>query len=385
MDYLKSDTCFSGLDSNSYSVLLTERTKMKTATLFLLLVTTTCLLLASKGTTAFEYAAEFTILLDNDNARERWEDVVIAYQQQIRDIIPVIRNNINNNDLRNTLLNINENNIGEYVGNPYKDEIIGIAERLNGVTVGDIVMINVYYEIAVYGNLFSKNTSIACTGIVASDDDSVLHGRNLDYDMYQLLKNMVVTVKFMKDGQLSYVGTTFAGYIGLLTGLKPKRYTISLNERREHLNGHDNAWIGNLDTSVAFAIRTMLSEDDLYYEHAKGLMEDAELSSPCYIIMGGVKKGEGAVITKSMNVDSTVIDLSTENEWFVVQTNFDQGHLNDNRIDAVNSLRDKCDGKATYHCLRRVMTTHPVKNVRTIYTVIMTATTPFTYQSIIYN
>ncbi len=61
-------------------------------------------------------------------------------------------------------------------------------------------------------------------------DGSFYHGRNLDYGVPGL-QNIAVNVNFTSKGQTVYQGTTYAGYVGLLTGMKPGAFSLSIDER----------------------------------------------------------------------------------------------------------------------------------------------------------
>ena len=55
---------------------------------------------------------------------------------------------------------------------------------------------------------------------VTSHSGTILHVRNLDYGIPDL-QNVTVNVDFTQKGSVVYRGTTFVGYVGLLTGVRP--------------------------------------------------------------------------------------------------------------------------------------------------------------------
>ena len=151
---------------------------------------------------------------------------------------------------------------------PYNYEMMGISELIPGVSVADVLLGNVLYEVTA----FSKRlNSKACTSIVAqASNGSIFHGRNLDYNMVGFLRNMTITVDFTRSGKTIYTGSTYAGYIGLLTGQKPHAYTISLDER-----DRGQFWMNALSALadggkavVSFHIRDALANEDFGYEDA---------------------------------------------------------------------------------------------------------------------
>ena len=98
-----------------------------------------------------------------------------------------------------------------------------MAEYLadTGITLGELVAMNVLYDLTDFArdpsflgsmNLptFAKQLNrtllpppLGCTSIVAADDDGqILHGRNLDYGMTELLKNATILVDFVRGGKV---------------------------------------------------------------------------------------------------------------------------------------------------------------------------------------
>ena len=71
-----------------------------------------------------------------------------------------------------------------------------------------------------------------CSSIlVRKVDGSVILGRNLDYFLKDNIRDLAVTVHFYRSDELLYTGVTFASYFGIITGLKPNSFAISLNQR----------------------------------------------------------------------------------------------------------------------------------------------------------
>lgn len=105
--------------------------------------------------------------------------------------------------------------------NPYRDEVLGIAEVLD-VPLGNLVFLNLFYEMSRF-----------CTSIVAQTEDNkdLYHARNLDFGqlfvwdiaaqswgLTEALKKVSVNINFFKNGKLLFKGSTLAGHVGVLTG-----------------------------------------------------------------------------------------------------------------------------------------------------------------------
>ncbi|ETN82920.1 hypothetical protein NECAME_17606, partial [Necator americanus] len=84
----------------------------------------------------------------------------------------------------------------------------------------------------------------------------------------------------------------------------------------------------------------VLSSSDTY-ESALNHLSNRHLFSPSYIIIGGRQAGEGAIISRNRMKAADVITLS-ENQWFLVETNFDhwEKDMDKRRITAVKRLSD---------------------------------------------
>jgi hypothetical protein len=112
-------------------------------------------------------------------------------------------------------------------------EMEGIA-KATGIAVGYIWLMNMMYELTGY-----------CTSLVAQDQDgTVYHGRNLDFGIFmgtdavthswkltQLLRDILVNVRFMRGGQELYNSTTYAGFVGLLSGSRKGAFSITVDTR----------------------------------------------------------------------------------------------------------------------------------------------------------
>ena len=329
-------------------------------------------------------AKRFVINLDL-SPKERWAEVVDTYKSNLEYILKEIKM-ILPQALINGVSKIGEK-IEDHVPYPYNQEIVGIADRLDGVNKGDILLANIIYEITAFYKGKKNSGVMACTSIVAETlNGTIFHGRNLDYSIVKFIENMTVTLDFQKEGKTSYTGTTFAGFVGLLTGQKPHKYTISMDERdkgRLWMNALQ-ALSDGLHAVVSFHIRDALDHEDFGFDDAIVFLADKSLIAPCYIIVGGVKPREGVVITRDRIalLDQWRID-SSEGRWYVLETNYDHWTTpppdDDRRDPAIHAMdamtRVKLNGPALFN----ILSTPPVFNDHTAYTVIMSASHPELY------
>ena len=311
----------------------------------------------------------YTINLDA-SPEERWKEVATDYKDEIKafsdSFIQLLGDSMK-------LLAIIGADLGKYFPEPYASEIKCFVKYTN-MTPGEMVFWNMYYELTAFGNYH------ACTSIVAkTPSGTIIHGRNLDYN-FHLLRSMIITVDFQQSGQTVYTGTTFAGYVGLLTGQKPNKFTVSLDERNNggwYQNELEAFKVGT-NGLLAFKVRDTLADPKADFEKAVNTLFTSELIAPVYIILGGLNGDEGAVIThnRSSGIDIWRLN-STESRWYLVETNYDHWNpppSSDNRRDpAMNAMNNIGQGNIDVNSLYKVLSTPPVLNSGTIYTVIMSA------------
>ena len=279
---------------------------------------------------------------------------------------------------------------------PYGDELRGLAE-VTEIPVGELFLFNLAYDITAH-----------CTSIVAqSSDGKLLHARNLDMPggpQFQAVlttaRKETFTVHFQRGGETVYSGITIAGAIGLFTGQKPNSFTITINERRT-----GSMWTNILTllrdhpgSSLSFLVRDALADPDINYQGVLNRMIYIPTIASCYVIIGGTKAGEGAVISrdrreavKPFSNGTWKLDDSRD-IWYLLQTNNDHwtkppniepsGH---DDLTKSSYEREVAGNKAMVEMrqpnlspqgLMNVLSTDPVLNKHTLYTTIMTAADP---------
>lgn len=248
-----------------------------------------------------------------------------------------------------------------------REEIKAAAEQ-TGVAMESFVVLSFFYELRAY-----------CTSLlVKQPDGSFLHGRNLDYVVPKAMRELVANIEFQRNGHLLYRATTFIGYFGILTGVKPGAFAISLDQRVP--NGSiwrniANAAIGK--TGNTFAIRKAFETFETYEETVKYLCE-VPLITDSYYIVSGVTELQGAVITRFKHGLVDIRSISPTN-WYLVETNYDPWArdpvLDSRRTKAEEQLQVLGAGNVSPSQVWAVLSTPPVFNIRTIYTTVMSAKT----------
>lgn len=265
----------------------------------------------------------------------------------------------------------------------YRDEVIAIYRFLteHGFkewTLGQVTMVQLFYEV-----------EDACTSIVAQHPNgTIFHGRNLDYGLPGL-ENFTAQIRFTNKGVPVAQGTMYVGYLGLLTGqrLNPDgtgAWGISLDQRfygekvipyiptvKEMLAGVQN---------VGFFLRdTIINEES--YAAALPKLQNVAIPAPAYLIVSGLNKDEGVIITRDRNGTSKAwgtgrgfwpLDTAS-GAWYRLETNFDNWEpLTDGRRKHAHEGMDALGAQGvTLDGIFKVLSTPPVLASDTTYTALM--------------
>ena len=336
-------------------------------------------------------APRHSINLDK-KPEERWTELALQYSTEIRDLISQILSFAENFLPESVLETIKRMNL-DLVNDlpyPYGAELLGIARAVN-LTTAEALVSNLVYELT--GFEFSSGKGIrACTSVVAqASNGTIYHMRNLDYEFMETLNKFTVEVSFMENDKVSYTGTTFVGYVGLLTGQKPHRFSVSLNQRNK------GAWWMNLMQMLmsgthgiaSLLIRDILSDPFTDFKSAVNTLSSTPLIASSYIIVGGVNPGEGVVITRGRPRATDMWWLGSNHTWFLLETNYDHWEMpprwDDRRHPGNKAMMEMGQENVTVGALWKVMSTAPVKNDGTIYSVVMCAGIPEVYSTRIWD
>ncbi|XP_030922553.1 acid ceramidase isoform X2 [Geospiza fortis] len=274
----------------------------------------------------------YVINLDLPPSR-RWDDLMRDKKTELKTVVQNIKDIANTFFPSGKVVDIVDNKIAHLTATlpyPFNEELQGIANS-SGIPLGEIVIFNIFYEIFT-----------VCTSIVAEDKTGKLyHARNLDFGLFlgwdvknnswtltRELKPLVVLLDFQRNNKTVFKSTNFAGYIGMVSGVKPNLFTLTMNERFSLDGGYvgifewflgrrDGMWMG-------FLTRTVL-ENATSYQDAKDRLAKTRLLAPAYFILGGKNSGEGCVITRSRTAALDIWDLDIKKgTWYVVETNYDR-------------------------------------------------------------
>jgi len=264
---------------------------------------------------------------------------------------------------------------------PYNEELKGIAATTK-IPYGEILLFNIFYEVFT-----------ACTSIVATNSSGYnIHARNLDFGLFmgwdqvnntwlltEALRPLVVNIDFTRQNQTVYKSVHFAGYIGVITGMKTNAFTLSLNERFNINGGYIGLleWILGIRSGswTTFLMRDVLEKANSY-EEAVNLLSKTQILAPVYFIVGGVRPFEGSIITRDRSSLTDLLSInSTKEGWYVLQTNYDNWKnppfFDDRRTTGLKCMSETTTEKISFGTIYDVLSTKPVMNLLTTYTTLM--------------
>lgn len=196
----------------------------------------------------------------------------------------------------------------------YYEELKSIADVLE-IPLHRVVLIQYGYE------CFSS-----CTSAVVKYDDETVHLRTMDWNDNSL-RPLTIQLKIMQKGEIVADTTTWAGFVGFMTIVKPNICSISINHRlHEHMAPHRNLWgilFGRM--TISYLVREAVLNNDNYDDIVK-MLKTTPLSAPCYITIGCNNFSESMILVRDRNDCHT--HMMDDNVGYLVQTNIDP---NDNR------------------------------------------------------
>ena len=337
-----------------------------------------------------EQAPRYHINLDL-SPEERWNQVVADFEHEIKvlsqaaqDVVPV---HIIDELLENIFPKIN--NALSY---PYAQEMAGIAKAAK-VPLSHIMMANFMYELTAFAQtqqFLNSSFTRACTTILANADDGTVYlARNTDYGLAEMFRKLTIIVDFQENGKTIYTGTTFAGYVGLISGQKPHSFVLAINERdmgKWWLNA-----LGALETdtdgAVLILIRDTIADPLMDFKTAVETVAHRRMIAPSYLMVGGLKPMEAAVVTMGRAGANSVWWLGTNHTWYLVETNYDHWNptprFDPRRHYAIEKMNEIGHDNVSPATLLDALSVNWVFNRGTIHTSIMSASEPDLYNTLI--
>ncbi len=253
----------------------------------------------------------------NDNPQDKWLHIIDIHMEKIKGVIEKMDE-------------IFIQKYGKWGGNILMKAISGVFklyknksiyyEELESmalfmrIPIEKVMLLQIFYE------LFSSNTSIVINK--SCPDVGNIHVNTFDSPL-PLLKNVTINIEVTKNNNVLYRATTFAGYIGVLTGLKLEYGSIALHKKdmtyydilTSLKKGDVFKW------PAGFLIRHIM-ESDYNREEIISRLRRSHLITPCYFVFCGLDQYDSFIMTRKFEKYEMKIMTDTFDQ-VLVQTNHD--------------------------------------------------------------
>ena len=147
--------------------------------------------------------------------------------------------------------------------------------------------------------MYEYSTFKACTAIlIRTAEGKVIHGRNLDFEMWELLSKLVANVEYYRGDQRIYSVDTVVGSAFALTGIRHGAFAINCDSRKaNHFSDGLISVLVNNAIPTLWLLRRVLAEET-NYAAANLRLRSERIAGPVYYIISGVGPNEGMVIER---------------------------------------------------------------------------------------
>ena len=170
-----------------------------------------------------------------------------------------------------------------FVPNEYLEEIRSIA-AFSQYSENDILITNLYYD--------ALKFVFGCTAFGVQTGRQKFHARNLDWwTENDALKKHTKIFHFTRNGQTVYSAVSWIGFVGILSGMKPGKFSITLN-------AVSSTEKPNLAPPVTLLIREVLEKAESF-EQALQMLSETEIASDCLLMLVGANPDQQVVIERT--------------------------------------------------------------------------------------
>lgn len=227
----------------------------------------------------------------------RWNPIK-TYKKEINELLRYYINDFVEADI---LFDEVRNYKRSLISEEYLKEIDGIAEICD-FSPDQILIANLYYDLLKF--------YLGCTAFVVHNGTEMLHSRNLDWHTANdLLSKYALIFDSQKEGQTLFKSIGWPGFIGVLSGTKPEKFSLTLNA----VSSNDDPEIA---TPITLLLRDILQNCNSF-EEAKNKIEQTIIMSDCLILLSGIKKEDKIVIERTPRRYAT----RTTKEDYIIVTN----------------------------------------------------------------
>lgn len=125
-----------------------------------------------------------------------------------------------------------------------------------------------------------------------------MHGRNLDFEMWNLISNLVARVDYYKGDQKVFSVDTVVGSVFALTGIRHGAFAINVDTRKaKHFYEDFMEILANNAIPTVWLLRKTLEQQTTYAD-ALHRLKTERIDGPVYYVISGVGPNEGCVIER---------------------------------------------------------------------------------------
>ena len=221
---------------------------------------------------------EYTVNLDKAPS-ERWL-FLKEFSKEIDDLLGCYLQDFGENDFLVEGISLYKDQI---ISKEYLEEIEFVSS-ISRYTPDQVLTANLYYDILKF--------YFGCTAFAFESSDGVLHARNLDWHTENnLLSEHSRVFNFQKDGKTIFRSVGWLGFIGVLSGVKKGKFSVTLNA----VLSSDAPEYAH---PISFFLRDVLTSAESF-EEAKKQLEVTTIASDCLLLLSGTKESQLSVIERT--------------------------------------------------------------------------------------
>jgi beta subunit of N-acylethanolamine-hydrolyzing acid amidase len=298
------------------------------------------------------FVPRFVVNLDADPAT-RWDHIIDVYMEQMHEIDAQLADFSEELGVGSKTTNVLQMFAGAAMRTTpgrqeFQAEIAGIARR-SGIDEGRLTMLQLVYEASACctafvvpyaekpeapivnaaaaqdagdgpatgidasgGSVGSSGASLTSSSTARPDPFAPgyhgkppVHARTMDWAM-DFLRDVTMEVDFQRGGKTVFLATTWPGYVGVFTGMRPGGYSVSINFRISGDSYMKNAKAALMKRAypTGFLLRRTLTKVG-DFTGATARLQSKPLIAPTYFVVTGVHSREATLITRSRDGEAS--------------------------------------------------------------------------------
>lgn len=170
-----------------------------------------------------------------------------------------------------------------FINKQYQQEIKSVS-GYSDFSENEVFITNLYYD--------ALKFVFGCTSFCITNQKEKFHARNLDWwSENNMLGKFTKIFDFKKDNETQYSLVSWPGFIGALSGVKPRLFSITLNAVLSNESPQ-------FAIPITFLIRDVL-EKAKTFDEAVIILSETTIASDCLLMVVGVNKDENVVIERT--------------------------------------------------------------------------------------